>query len=464
MSGVFGIFNNDNAAQMTYYALHALQHRGQDTVGIVTANEGKFNNFKGYGRVADVVTEDRLKRLEGKAAIGHVMNDEYQDRNMHNVQPIIFKYRRGNIAMAYNGGIINANQLRNYLERQGSIFQTEIDSEVVAHLLARSGYENTEDASVESLSMIKGAYAMVILTDKKLIAVRDPNGIRPLSLGKINGSYMVSSETCAFDTIGAEFIREVEPGEMIIITDEGINSKKMTSFQKEATCVFEYIYLARPDSNIEGVNVHLARKRLGKRLAQEAPVEADVVTGVPDSSTSVAIGFAEATGIPYELGLIKNRYIGRTFIQPTQELRERGVRMKLSAVRKVVEGKRVVMIDDSIVRGTTSSRIVKLIRDAGATEVHVRISSPAVIHSCYYGVASSERENLIGATKSLEEIREFIGADSLAFLSNEGMVETIGLGERSVVCDKDNRACGFCDACFSGNYPTEIINQQIKMF
>lgn len=464
MSGVFGIFNNDNAAQMTYYALHALQHRGQDTVGIVTANEGKFNNFKGYGRVADVVTEDRLKRLEGKAAIGHVMNDEYQDRNMHNVQPIIFKYRRGNIAMAYNGGIINANQLRNYLERQGSIFQTEIDSEVVAHLLARSGYENTEDASVESLSMIKGAYAMVILTDKKLIAVRDPNGIRPLSLGKINGSYMVSSETCAFDTIGAEFIREVEPGEMIIITYEGINSKKMTSFQKEATCVFEYIYLARPDSNIEGVNVHLARKRLGKRLAQEAPVEADVVTGVPDSSTSVAIGFAEATGIPYELGLIKNRYIGRTFIQPTQELRERGVRLKLSAVRKVVEGKRVVMIDDSIVRGTTSSRIVRLIREAGATEVHVRISSPAVIHSCYYGVASSERENLIGATKTLEEIREYIGADSLAFLSNEGMIETIGLGERNVVCDKENKACGFCDACFSGNYPTEIINQQIKMF
>lgn len=464
MSGVFGIFNNDNAARMTYYALHALQHRGQDTVGIVTANNGKFNNYKGYGRVADVVQEENLNRLEGRAAIGHVMNDDYQDQNMHNIQPIIFKYRRGNIAMAYNGGIINANQLRNYLERQGSIFQTEIDSEVVAHLLARSGYENTEDASVESLSMIKGAYAMVILTDKKLIAVRDPNGIRPLSLGKINGSYMVSSETCAFDTIGAEFIREVEPGEMIIITDEGINSKKMTSFQKEATCVFEYIYLARPDSNIEGVNVHLARKRLGKRLAQEAPVEADVVTGVPDSSTSVAIGFAEATGIPYELGLIKNRYIGRTFIQPTQELRERGVRMKLSAVRKVVEGKRVVMIDDSIVRGTTSSRIVKLIRDAGATEVHVRISSPAVIHSCYYGVASSERENLIGATKSLEEIREFIGADSLAFLSNEGMVETIGLGERSVVCDKDNRACGFCDACFSGNYPTEIINQQIKMF
>jgi len=455
MCGVFGIFNNKNAAQLTYYALYALQHRGQESAGIVTSDEGEFHHYKGQGLVSDVFTEELIRSLAGTAAIGHVRYSTTGENTLQNVQPISFKYRRGNLALAHNGNIVNAHQLRNHLERQGSIFQTSTDTEVAAHLIARSGYENTEDAVEESLSMIKGAYAMLFLTDTKLIAVRDPNGIRPLSLGKLNGSYVVSSETCAFDTMGATFIRDIEPGEMIIITKDGIVSKRITTFPNDATCIFEYIYFARPDSNIEGINVHAARKQLGKRLAMEAPVEADVVTGVPDSSTSVAIGFAEATGIPYELGLIKNRYIGRTFIQPSQEMRERGVRLKLSAVRKVVEGKRVVMIDDSIVRGTTSGRIVNMLREAGATEVHVRISSPPVTHSCYYGIDTSSREELIAASKSIEQIREFIGADSLAYLSIDGMISTID--ERVDNCNGERRCTGYCDACFSGSYPTEII-------
>ena len=425
MCGVFGIFNNSNAAQLTYYALYALQHRGQESAGIVASDDGRFRSHKGLGLVADVFTEEKISSLAGSAAIGHVRYSTTGVNTIENVQPIFFKYRRGNLALAHNGNLINAHQLRRHLERQGSIFQSTSDTEVAAHLVARSGYENTEEAVKESLSMIKGSYAMLFLSDTKLIAVRDPNGIRPLSLGKLNGSYVVSSETCAFDTIGATFIRDVEPGEMIMITKDGIVSDRITNFSKQATCVFEYIYFARPDSDIEGINVHSARKQLGKRLAVEAPVDADVVTGVPDSSTSAAIGYAEASGIPYEIGLIKNRYIGRTFIQPSQEMRERGVRLKLSAVRKVVEGKRVVMIDDSIVRGTTSGRIVNMLREAGATEVHVRISSPPVTHSCFYGIDTSAREELIASSKSIEEIRQFIGADSLAYLTVESMVETL---------------------------------------
>ncbi len=456
MCGVFGIFDNQNAAQLTHFALYALQHRGQESAGIVTSDQGKFHHQKGLGLVSEVFAEEQIQSMTGSAAIGHVRYSTTGVNSSQNVQPIFFKYRRGNLALAHNGNLINAHQLRNHLERQGSIFQTTSDTEVAAHLVARSGYENTEDAVKESLSMIKGAYAMLFLSDTKLIAVRDPNGIRPLALGQLNGSYVVSSETCAFDTIGATYIRDVEPGEMLMITKDGITSDRITSFPSEATCVFEYIYFARPDSNIEKINVHAARKQLGKRLAQEAPVEADVVTGVPDSSISAAIGYAEETGIPYELGMIKNRYIGRTFIQPSQEIRERGVRLKLSAVRKVVEGKRVVMIDDSIVRGTTSGRIVAMLREAGAVEVHVRISSPPVTHSCFYGIDTSDRDSLIAASKTIEEIREFIGADSLAYLSSEGMTQTLcQLHEQS----EQTKCGGYCQACFTGAYPTEIMEQ-----
>lgn len=458
MCGVFGIFNNKNAAQLTYYALYALQHRGQESAGIVVSDEGEVHtSHKGLGLVAEVFNEEIIQTLKGTAAIGHVRYSTTGINSLQNVQPIFFKYRRGNLAMAHNGNLVNAHQLRNHLERQGSIFQATSDTEVVAHLIARSGYENTEDAVKESMSMIKGSYAMLFLSDTKLIAVRDPNGIRPLSLGKLNGSYVVSSETCAFDTIGATFIRDIEPGEILMITKDGLKSDRLTSFSKKATCVFEYIYFARPDSDVEGINVHTARKQLGMKLFQEAPVIADVVTGVPDSSISAAIGFAEEAGIPYELGLIKNRYIGRTFIQPSQELRERGVRLKLNAVRKVVEGKRVVMIDDSIVRGTTSGRIVSMLREAGASEVHVRISSPPVTHSCHYGIDTSAKDELIAANKSIEEIRQHIGADSLSYLSAEGMIST--LGEHVENYGPAGSCAGYCEGCFTGSYPTEIIDQ-----
>nr|WP_307341243.1 amidophosphoribosyltransferase [Caldalkalibacillus uzonensis] len=451
--GVFGIYGHDHAPELTYYGLFALQHRGQESAGIAVADGRELLHHKGMGLVTDVFLNDRLSHLQGNRAIGHVRYTTAGDSRIENAQPLIFNFRAGTLALAHNGNLVNAGQIKRYLERQGSIFQTTSDTEVIAHLIARSAYDEIELAVKEALSMIKGAYALLIMTKDKLLAALDPNGLRPLSLGQLGDSYVLSSETCAFDVIGANYIREVEPGELIIIDHNDLRSERFTNQTQRTICSFEYIYFARPDSNISGINVHLSRKELGKKLAAEAPVEADVVTGVPDSSISAAIGYAEATGIPYELGLIKNRYVGRTFIQPNQALRAQGVRMKLSAVRKVVEGKRVVMIDDSIVRGTTSSRIVKMLREAGATEVHVRISSPPVIHPCYYGIDTSSREELIAAKHSVEEIREAIGADSLAFLSIEGMLEAIGRSDAA-----PNR--GHCLACFTGRYPTEIYTEE----
>jgi amidophosphoribosyltransferase len=447
--GVFGIYGHEHASQLTYYGLHSLQHRGQESAGIVVSDGEKFTHHKGMGLVMEAFSNDTLARLKGHRAIGHVRYTTSGDSRLENAQPLIFNYKSGSLALAHNGNLVNAGQIRRHLEHQGSIFQTTSDTEVIAHLIARSGYENIEDAVKEALSMIKGAYALLVMTENKLIAALDPNGLRPLSLGKIGDQYVLSSETCAFDVTGATYEREVEPGELIIIDEEGLRSERFTQQSQRSICSFEYIYFARPDSDIDGINVHQSRKSLGKQLAKESPVGADVVTGVPDSSISAAIGYAEAAGIPYELGLIKNRYVGRTFIQPNQKLRDQGVKMKLSAVRKVVEGKRVVMIDDSIVRGTTSSRIVKMMREAGATEVHVRISSPPVMNPCYYGIDTSTREELIAGTKTVEEIREFIGADSLSFLSTEGMIEAIGRED-----DAPNQ--GHCVACFTGKYPTEI--------
>lgn len=447
--GVFGVFGHPHASDLTYYGLHALQHRGQESAGIVTSNGEAFTYHKGMGLVTEAFADNALAKLNGKHAIGHVRYTTAGASKLENAQPLIFKYKGGNLALAHNGNLVNANQIRSLLERQGSIFQTTSDTEVIPHLIARSGYDQIEDAIKEALSMIKGAYALLFLTEDKLIAVLDPNGLRPLSLGKIGDHYVFSSETCAFDVIGAEYVREVEPGEMVVITEEGMRSERFTQQTQRSICSFEYIYFARPDSNIDGINVHQTRKELGRRLAHEFPIEADVITGVPDSSISAAIGYAEESGIPYELGLIKNRYVGRTFIQPNQELRSKGVRMKLSAVRKVVEGKRVVMIDDSIVRGTTSGRIVKMLREAGAKEVHVLISSPPVMNSCFYGIDTSTREELIASTKTVEQIREFIEADSLGFLSVEGMIGAIGRED-----DAPNN--GHCVACFTGQYPTEI--------
>lgn len=453
--GVFGIWGHEKAAQLTYYGLYALQHRGQESAGIATVDGRKMHQHKGMGLVSEVFDEEILATLKGGAAIGHVRYSTTGDTSIANAQPLTFGFQRGNMALAHNGNLINAFQLHGRLERQGSIFQTTSDTEVVAHLIAKSGHPTIEENVKESMSVVKGAYAFLILTDDKLLALRDPHGLRPLALGQFEGAYVLASETCAFDTIGAEYIRDIEPGEMVIIDKDGIKSQKFAGAVKTSMCTFEYIYFARPDSDIDGFNVHSVRKKLGKLLAQDHPVEADVVIGVPESSISAAIGYAEETAIPYEIGLIKNKYIGRTFIQPSQELRERGVKLKLSPVRKVVEGKRVVLIDDSIVRGTTSRRIVQMLRDAGAKEVHMRISSPPVTHACFYGIDTSAREELIASTKSIEQIREYIGADSLAFLTEETMMKAFDV--------VDMAQHKFCNACFTGQYPTEIYEDLQKL-
>ena len=453
--GVFGVFNSINSPQLIYYGLHALQHRGQESAGIVSSNNNLFTFHRGMGLVTEVFSNTEMGKLKGLMGIGHVRYSTTGESSLLNAQPLVFKYRGGELAIATNGNLVNAVQIRRQLERQGAIFQTTSDTEVIAHLISRSMYEDIEEAVKEALGMIKGAYALLVMTNEKLIVALDPNGIRPLALGKLEEAYLISSETCAFVAVGANYIRDIEPGELLVFDNEGVKSKRFTVNTKRAICSFEYIYFARPDSDINGINVHLSRKSLGKKLAEEHPVMADVVTGVPDSSISAAIGYAESSGIPYELGLIKNRYVGRTFIQPSQELREKGVKMKLSAVRKVVEGKKVVMVDDSIVRGTTSGRIVKMLREAGAKEVHVRISSPPVKGQCFYGIDTSSREELIAANNSIEEIREYIGADSLQFLSLEGMIEAIN-GD-----NKDN-LYGHCLACFNSEYPTEVFYENLN--
>ncbi|MDF2038500.1 amidophosphoribosyltransferase [Cytobacillus oceanisediminis] len=442
--GVFGIWGHQDASQITYYGLHSLQHRGQEGTGMVVTDGKKLKGIKGEGLVTEIFTADAMKELEGKAAIGHVRYATAGGGGYENVQPLLFNSQSGSLALCHNGNLVNATALKHQLEGQGSIFQTSSDTEVLAHLIKRAGFSSLKDRVKNALSMIKGAYAFLIMTETELMVALDPNGMRPLSLGKIGDAYVVASETCAFDVVGAEYIRDILPGELLIIDDNGFRSEMFAMASNIAMCTMEYVYFSRPDSNINGINVHTARKNLGKQLAFEAPIEGDVVTGVPDSSISVAIGYAEASGIPYEMGLIKNRYVGRTFIQPSQSLREQGVKMKLSPVRGVVEGKRVIMVDDSIVRGTTSRRIVTMLKEAGATEVHVLISSPPIKNPCFYGIDTSTKEELIAGNHSVEEIREIIGADTLTFLSTEGMVKAIG------------RKDGQCLACFTGQYPTEI--------
>ncbi|HET7579933.1 MAG TPA: amidophosphoribosyltransferase [Bacillales bacterium] len=446
--GVFAVWGHPDAAQLAYYGLHSLQHRGQEGAGIVTSDGDHLHHHKGLGLVHEVFGKGELNMLEGDRAIGHVRYSTQGENDYANVQPLMFRSQTGSLALAHNGNLVNANAVKFQLEAQGSIFQTTSDTEVIAHLIKRGGFIGMEDRVRHALSMIKGAYACVMMTEDKIIAAQDPNGLRPLSLGRLGEAWVVASETCAFDVVGATYEREVRPGEMIVIDENGLHSE-MFSTANRAICSMEYIYFSRPDSNIDEINVHTARKNLGKQLAREAPVEADVVTGVPDSSISAAIGYAEESGIPYELGLIKNRYVARTFIQPSQELREQGVKMKLSPVRGVVEGKRVVMVDDSIVRGTTSRRIVRMLLEAGAKEVHVRISSPPIAHPCFYGVDISKKTELIAASHSIEEIREQIGADSLSYLSVDGTLSAIG---REGMGDN----CGQCLACFTGKYPTEI--------
>ncbi|ARI78589.1 amidophosphoribosyltransferase [Halobacillus mangrovi] len=455
--GIFGIWGHPESAQLTYYGLHALQHRGQEGAGIITSDGEQLKLAKGHGLINEVFSQHQLDELKGHASMGHVRYATAGDGGYENIQPLLFRSQTGGLALAHNGNLVNAQALKNQLEAQGSILQTTSDTEVVAHLIKRARHLELDQAIAEALSMIKGAYAFLMMTEEKMFVANDPRGLRPLCLGHLGESWVVSSETCAFDIIGATYDREVKPGELLIISDEGVESKRFSAPIQRTLCSMEYVYFSRPDSNLDGKNVHASRKRMGKALAKEAPIEADVVTGVPDSSISAAIGYAEEAGLPYELGLIKNRYVGRTFIQPSQELREQGVKMKLSAVRGIVEGKRVVMVDDSIVRGTTSRRIVKMLKEAGAKEVHVRIASPPIKNPCYYGIDTSNSGELIAANNTVEEIEEQIGADSLAYLTPEGLNEAIYEGEESM-------EHGGCMACFTGNYPTEIYPNTVHPY
>lgn len=453
--GVFGVWGHPDAAQLNFFGLHSLQHRGQEGAGIVTNRNGRLKGHRDLGLLSEVFKDEReLIRLSGEAGIGHVRYSTAGSNSILNIQPFLFKFHDEELALAHNGNLINAVSLRQELEQAGAIFHSNSDTEILMHLIRKSKQDTLIDRIKESLNTVKGAFAYVMLTPDALIGALDPNGFRPLSIGQMeNGAYVLASETCALDVVGAEFIRAVQPGELVIIDDSGYRIETYTDQTLLQICSMEFIYFARPDSNIAGVNVHTARKNMGKRLAEEAPVDADMVIGVPNSSLSAASGYAEASGIPYEMGLVKNQYVARTFIQPTQELREQGVRMKLSAVRGVVAGKKVIMVDDSIVRGTTSRRIVQLLKEAGAAEVHVRISSPPLKYPCFYGIDIQNQKELIAADYSVEEIREKIGADSLSFLSVEGTVDSIGL-------KFDAPHNGLCMSYFTGDYPTPLYDYE----
>lgn len=448
--GVFGISNADNfdTARMTYFGLYALQHRGQESCGIAMNNNGEITGHKGIGLVPEVFTDKILDRMEGNMAIGHTRYSTTGGSSVENCQPLIFTYKGGKMALAHNGNLINATKIRYELENKGAIFQTSTDSEVIANLISRNGlkYGDIVDVLTRTMDVIEGAYALVVLTQKKLVGIRDPWGLRPLCLGKIGRSYVLASENCAFDVIGAEFIRDLEPGEMVIIEGDSLTSIRMKHDKPHRFCIFEHIYFARPDSTIDGASIYRSRLEAGRLLAIESPVEADLVVGVPDSGITAAIGYSRQSGIPYGEALIKNRYVGRTFIQPTQQLREQSVWIKLNALREEIEGKRIIIIDDSIVRGTTSYKIIQMLKNAGAKEVHLRISSPPVLNPCYFGIDISSKEHLIAANYSIEEIRKSINADTLAFLSVESLLKTpIGA---PVNC--------FCTGCFTGEYPMKV--------
>ena len=453
---VFGVYGHKEAANLTYLGLYALQHRGQESSGIVSNDGEQFHQEKAMGLVAEIFTKDRIKRLPGRSAIGHNRYSTAGSSDIKNAQPLVVNFAFGNLALAHNGNLINAEMLRNELEAYGSIFQSTTDSEVIVHLIAHSRQNVLLDRVIDALTQVRGAFSITLLTDQGLIAARDPYGFRPLCLGRIKDAWVVASETCAFDLIGAETVRDIEPGELIFVDDTGVQSFHPFPKVKPAMCIFEHIYFARPDSKIYGDNVYQARKALGRQLAKEAYIPADIVIPVPDSGVPAALGFSEGANIPFEQGLIRNHYVGRTFIEPEQRIRHFGVKVKLNAVREVLEGKRVVVVDDSIVRGTTSRKIVKMIRHAGAKEVHMRISSPPVISPCFYGIDTPSKKELIGATHRVEEIRKYITADSLAYLSLEGMLAASpGDGER------------YCNACFTENYPipfTKAEEMQLGLF
>jgi len=445
--GVFGIYNHPEASNMTYLGLYALQHRGQEGAGIASSDGKRIHNYRDMGLVADIFNEDIISKLPGDSAIGHVRYSTSGSSERKNTQPIVVDYSRGQIALAHNGNLVNAGILRSELEAYGSIFQSTTDSEVIVHLLATSHVNSLIDRITDSLAKLEGAYSLLFLTESRMIAARDPRGIRPLCYGTLDDGYVVASETCALDLIGAKYVRDVEPGEIIEFKGKEVTSIKPFPEKKPAHCVFEYIYFARPDSLIFGRGVSNVRKEFGKCLAREHPVEADVVIPVPDSGVTAAIGYAEESGIPFAMGIIRNHYVGRTFIEPEQSIRHFGVKIKLNAVRDILEGKRVVVVDDSIVRGTTSRKIVKMVREAGATEVHLRISSPPTSYPCYYGIDTPTRNELIASSHQVEEINKHVTSDSLGYLTFTGMRKAAG------------ENLSFCDACFSGDYPIEFYNE-----
>jgi amidophosphoribosyltransferase len=453
--GVVAIFAHPEAEKLAYLGLHALQHRGQESAGIVTSDGLNLKPHKAMGLVADIFTEDVLAQMRGTLAIGHTRYSTAGDSALLNAQPILVQSNKGAMAVAHNGNLTNAADVRQRLERQGSIFQTNSDTEVIVHLIAMSKEHTLPEAMADALRRVEGAFSLVMMSPDRIFAARDPRGFRPLAMGRMAGlegqkrdTIVFASETCAFDLIGATYERDVKPGELVVVGPEGITSRLYAPEAPQSSCIFEHVYFSRPDSMVFGRPVQTSREELGRQLAREAPVEADIVVPVPDSGVTAAVGYAAESGIPFRFGLIRNHYVGRTFIEPSQSVRDFGVKLKLNPVRALLQGKRVVLIDDSIVRGTTSRKIVRMIRSAGAKEVHMRISCPPTISPCFYGVDTPSKNQLIAANKSVEEIKEYIGADSLSYLSLEGLKTACGEGEKT----------SYCSACYTGSYPTTIVD------
>ena len=449
---MFAVYGHPEASKLTYLGLYALQHRGQESAGIVATDGDRLIGRKNMGHVAEVFNENTLQDLAGHAAIGHTRYSTAGDTNLKNAQPLSVSCQKGQVALAHNGNLVNASSIRRDLEARGDIFQTTSDTEVILHYFARSRHSGIPESIAEALDRVSGAYSLVMLFKDSLYAIRDPRGFRPLCLGQLDGAYVVASETCAFDIIGATYLREIEPGEMVILDKRGITSLRFSPPAAPAHCIFEHVYFSRPDSTVFGRSVQSSREMLGRRLAREHPAEADLVVPVPDSGVAAAIGYSEESGLPLKFGLIRNHYVGRTFIEPTQAIRDFGVKLKLNPVRSLLAGKRVVLVDDSIIRGTTSRKIVRLVREAGASEVHFRISCPPTISPCYYGIDTPTKKELIGSNHSVEEIREYVGADTLGYLSLEGLQEAVGN-------DKEK----YCLACYTANYPTAIQEPLITL-
>jgi amidophosphoribosyltransferase len=453
--GVVAIYANPEAEKLAYLGLHALQHRGQESAGIVTSNGMMLNMHKSMGLVADIFNTAELAKLRGTLAIGHTRYSTAGDSSLLNAQPIMVQSNKGMMALAHNGNLVNAGEIRSRMEAQGSIFQTTSDTEVIVHLIAQSREHTLPEAMADALRRVEGAFSLVMISPDRIFAARDPRGFRPLAMGRIpaaagdkQDTIVFASETCAFDLIGANYERDVKPGELVVVGPEGITSRFYSTPLAQSSCIFEHVYFSRPDSRVFGRPVQESREELGRQLAREAPIEADVVVPVPDSGVTAAVGYAAESGIPFRFALIRNHYVGRTFIEPSQSVRDFGVKLKLNPVRSLLEGKRVILIDDSIVRGTTSRKIVRMIRNAGATEVHMRISCPPTISPCFYGVDTPSKKQLIAANKTIEEIREFMGADSLAYLSLDGMKTACGDGEKTT----------YCTACYTGKYPTNWVD------